>query len=140
AEFFADVRRCLTADGIAVMNAFASDPAAANYRSLVATVRSAFPALVAFSRPATGDELHLNTYLVAMAALRTPAPLRLAAVPEDLRDGLAAAFDNHVTIDAVERGLVVTDEHNIAAILNASEQMAFRRLLVQQLPPQMLVN
>lgn len=140
AEFFADVRRCLTPDGIAVMNAFASDPAAANYRSLAATVRSAFPALVAFSRPATGDELHLNTYLVAMATLRTPAPLRLAAVPEDLRDGLAAALGNHVTIDAVERGLVVTDEHNIAAILNASEQMAFRRLLVQQLPPQMLVN
>jgi hypothetical protein len=96
--------------------------------------------LVAFSRPATGDELHLNTYLVAMATPRTPAPLRIEAVPEDLRDGLAAALDNRTTVDAVENGLVVTDEHNIFAILNASDQMAFRRLLVQQLPPQMLVN
>jgi len=34
----------------------------------------------------------------------------------------------------------VTDEHNVFSLLNADDQMTFRRLLVKQLPPELLVN
>jgi hypothetical protein len=40
----------------------------------------------------------------------------------------------------VDPGLVVSDEHNVFSILNADDQMIFRRMLVEELPPQLLVN
>jgi spermidine synthase len=139
ADFFADLRTCLTPDGVAVMNAFALDRRAANYRSLIATVQSVFPDLVVFRRPSQPDEPNLNTYVVAMSSARAPTSVRIPNVPADLQEGLAAALRNREIVERVE-GVVVTDAHNVFSILNADDQMTFRRLLVKQLPPQMLVN
>ena len=72
ADFFRDLRQCLTPTGVTVMNAFALDRRSANYRSLIATVQSVFPHLVVFRRPNQPDEPNMNTYLVAAAAAPTP--------------------------------------------------------------------
>ena len=140
ADFFRDLQRCLTPDGIAVMNAFALDRDAPNYRSLIATVGSVFPHIVAFRPPASTDEPNLNNYLVAMASPRAPKSIRITDVPPDLQESLAATLRSRNVVTDIDAGLVVTDEHNVFSILNAGDQMTFRRLLVQQLPPQLLVN
>lgn len=140
AEFFGDLRRCLTPDGIAVMNAFALDQDSDNYRSLVATVQSAFPNIDAFRRPTAPGDINLNTFLVAMATPREPVGVPLGQVPEDLREGLIETLQGRRAESPQDPALVITDEHNIFSILNAGDQIAFRRLLVEQLPPEMLVN
>ena len=127
-------------DGVAVMNAFASDRASANYRHILATLRSVFAAVIDFHRPGTQAEPNLNAYLVASMAPRTPGPVRLDGVPEDLRAGLAAAFDSIASGTDAGDAQPVMDEYNIFSILNLADQMAYRRLIVPQLPPQMLVN
>lgn len=140
ADFFADLRRCLKSDGVAVMNAFALDQDALNYRSLVATVQAAFPAIDAFRRPTASGDTNLNTYLVAMASAREPVGVRLDGVPEDLQRGLSETLTGRRREQPQDPALVITDEHNIFSILNAADQLAFRRLLVEQLPPEILVN
>ena len=140
AEFFGDLRKCLTSDGVVVMNAFALDQESDNYRSLVATVQSAFPRIDAFRRPTAPGEINLNTFLVAMGTPREPVGVPLGKVPEDLREGLIATLKGRRTEAPQDPALVVNDEHNIFSILNAPDQLAFRRLLVEELPPEMLVN
>ncbi|MGH6959996.1 MAG: hypothetical protein ACREE7_05895, partial [Dongiaceae bacterium] len=108
--------------------------------SLVATVGTAFPSVTAFGRPATPGEANLNTYLVALPTPREPVSIRLRDVPPDLQEGLAATLRNQAAAEPAAGDLVVTDEYNVFSILNAADQMAFRRMLVQQLPAQMLVN
>jgi spermidine synthase len=140
ADFFRDLRQCLTPTGVTVMNAFALDRRSANYRSLIATVQSVFPHLVVFRRPNQPDEPNMNTYLVAAAAAPTPTSVRIANVPADLQEGIAAALRNREVVARAENGVIVTDAHNVFSILNAADQMILRQLLVQQLPPQMLAN
>jgi spermidine synthase len=140
ADFFRDLRQCLTPDGIAVMNAFALDREALNYRSLIATVGSVFPDIVAFRPPAVTDGPNLNNYLVAMPSPRASKSFRITDVPPDLQESLAATLRSRTVVADIDPSLVVTDEHNVFSILNADDQMTFRRLLVQQLPPQLLVN
>ena len=140
ADFFRDLRQCLTPDGITVMNAFALDREALNYRSLIATVGSAFPDIVAFHPPASDGGPNLNNYLVAMPSSRPSKSFRITDVPPDLQESLAATLRSRAIVEDIDRSLVVTDEHNVFSILNADDQMTFRRLLVQQLPPQLLVN
>lgn len=139
-DFFRDLRQCLTPDGIAVMNAFALDREALNYRSLISTVGSVFPQLIGFRPPAANDEPDLNNYLVAMPSPRAPKSIRITDVPPDLQESLAATLRSRSVVADIDPGLVVTDEHNVFSILNAHDQMIFRRLLVQQLPPLLLVN
>jgi predicted membrane-bound spermidine synthase len=140
ANFFRDLRQCLTPDGIVVMNAFALDRAALNYRSLLATVASAFPHIVAFRPPESEGEPDLNNYLVAMPSPRAPTSIRITDVPPDLQESLAATLRSRAVVTDIDSGLVVTDEHNVFSLLNADDQMIFRRLLVKQLPPELLVN
>jgi SAM-dependent methyltransferase len=139
-DFFRDLRQCLTPDGIAVMNAFALDREALNYRSLIATIGSVFPNIVAFRPPATNDEPDLNNYLIAMPSPRAPKSIRITDVPPDLQESIAATLRSRSVAADIDPGLAVTDEHNVFSILNADDQMIFRRLLVQQLPPLLLVN
>jgi spermidine synthase len=139
-DFFRDLEQCLTPDGVAVMNAFALERRAENYRSLIATVQAAFPHIVAFRRPSEPGRPNLNTYLVASTNARAPTSVRIANVPPDLQEGVAAALRNREIVEGVADGVVVTDEHNVFSILNADDQMTFRQLLVKQLPPEMLVN
>ncbi len=140
ADFFAAVRACMNPDGVAVMNAFASERASANYRHILATLRAVFGAVVDFHRPGTEAEPNLNAYLVASAAPRAPGPVRLDGVPGELRPGLVAVLDSIGTTTDAGDARPVTDEYNIFSILNLADQMAYRRLIVPQLPPQMLVN
>jgi spermidine synthase len=140
ADFFRDLQRCLAPDGVAIMNAFVLDRRSANYRSLIATVQSAFPHIVTFRRPSEPGEPNLNTYLVAAVSSRVPTSVRIANVPPDLQEGLAAALRNREIVERLEEGVIVTDEHNVFSILNAVDQMTFRQLLVKQVPPEMLVN
>jgi hypothetical protein len=66
--------------------------------------------------------------------------VRIANVPADLQEGIAAALRNREVVARAENGVIVTDAHNVFSILNAADQMILRQLLVQQLPPQMLAN
>lgn len=140
AEFFADLRRCLAPGGVAVMNAFALTQDSDNYRSIVATVQSAFARVESFRRPTAPSEINLNTYLVAMAAPVEPSGVTLDSVPPHLRDGLIATLRTRRAEPTADPAFAVADERNIFSILSAGDQMTFRRLLVQQLPPELLVN
>ena len=140
ADFFRDLRQCLTPQGIIVMNAFALDRTAPNYRSLIATVGSVFPYIVAFRPPESAGEPNLNNYLVAMPSEHAPVSTRISDVPPDLQESLAMTLRSRTVVTDIGSGTVITDDHNIFPVLNADDQMTFRRLLVQQLPPDLLVN
>lgn len=140
ADFFADVRRCLAPDGTAVMNAFAAERESANYRHLLATVRSAFTMVADFHRPAGADGPNLNAYIVAATGPRKPMQLALTDVPQDLLPHLVDTLRSLSRVTDAGDAAPVFDEFNIFSILNAADQMMYRRILVQQLPAEMLVN
>jgi hypothetical protein len=71
---------------------------------------------------------------------RAPKSIRITDVPTDLQESLAETLRSRTAVADIDQGLVVTDEHNVFSILNADDQMIFRRMLVQELPPQLLVN
>jgi hypothetical protein len=75
-----------------------------------------------------------------MPSERAPKSTRISDVPPDLQDSLAMTLRSRSVVTDIDSGTVVTDDHNIFPVLNADDQMAFRRLLVQQLPPDLLVN
>ena len=75
-----------------------------------------------------------------MGTPRDPVNVPSGQVPEDLREGLIATLKGRRTEAPQDPALVVTDEHNIFSILNSADQLAFRRLLVEELPSEMLVN
>jgi hypothetical protein len=106
----------------------------------MATVGSVFPDIIAFRPPASADAPNLNNYLVAMPSARAPKSIRITDVPPDLQESLAATLRSRTAVGDVDPGLIVTDAHNVFSILNADDQMIFRRLLVKELPPQLLVN
>ena len=104
-------------------------------------MRSAFPRIVAFRPPTAPGEINLNTFLVAMATPREPVGVPLGQTcRRTCGKCLIATLQAAAPRRRMDPALVVTDEHNIFSILNAPDQLAFRRLLVQELPPEMLVN
>jgi spermidine synthase len=141
-EFFADVRRCLTEGGIAVLNTFAdlSHPAAEAH--LHATIAVELPHLARY-RPRIKATDFVNSFVVASAApLRAPAPVTLDALPPHFEAMLwgMLALPSAPARELAAGGLVVRDAMSAAVHDAARTQMNYRRSVVRQMPAPMLLN
>jgi len=140
-EFFRDLRRCLTEEGVAVFNTFADLERAAAYAHLLVTLHSELPA-IALYRP-DWRAVQLNSFLVASSrALPRPERVTLDDVPAHHADTLWNMLANPRPVDekAMAGGRIVTDALNTAALDFAATRLAFRRSVVEAMPPALLMN
>lgn len=141
-DFFRDLRTCLTADGIAVFNTFADLERPRAYAHLLSTLKAELPHLSLY-RPHLRGARHVNSFIVASAAA-LPAPERLTfdyLVPR-YQDALWRMLSAPVPLSAAlfEGGRVVSDAVNPAAHDLAEVQLRYRKSVVEDLPPVMLLN
>jgi spermidine synthase len=140
-DFFADLKRCLAPDGVAVFNTFADLDHPEPYAHLLATLHAELPHIVLY-RPEwkTGQ---VNSFIVAgKAPLAQPARVTLADVPEHQESALWEMLARPMPLDAkhLAGGRIVTDAHNIAAHAIATSQIQYRRTVIRALPPAFLLN
>ena len=141
-EFFRDLRRCLAEDGVAVFNTFADLQRPESYAHLLATLRAELPE-VALYRPDWTGAVQLNSFLVAAPRpLPRPAKVTLDYVPPRHADTLWTMLAHPRTVDkdALAGGRVVTDALNAVAHDFALTQLAYRRSVVEAMPPALLMN
>ncbi len=136
-EFFRDVARCLTPDGVLVMNARFNSGSNDAVRSFLATVRAALDSVVTYRLPGAND--------FVVATRQAPAAARrfdLDGVPRPMRDFINAAAESGVIVDEnIVRGIEpLTDEHNVFNVLFADAHMAQRLRMSKVLPPNVLIN
>ncbi|MGZ8154707.1 MAG: spermidine synthase [Burkholderiales bacterium] len=141
-EFFADLKRCMAARGVAVFNTFADTSRPASYAHLLVTLKSALPHLALY-RPYANGSTHVNSFIAAAAApLPSPAQVTFDYVPprheRALWDMLAAPTPLAPVL--FEGGRIVTDAVNPAAHEFAQLQLAYRRSVVEGVPATMLLN
>ncbi len=137
AEFFGDLRRCMRTGGALVMNAFLDPLNEEPNRYLFATLASAFQTIYKFRSPVGND------FLVATAA---PVTVKLESITvkapavmlESIRQTLASG--RQVNDEELIPYEAVSDRQNIFSVLYADAEMIFRRSLVRQWPPRVLVN
>jgi spermidine synthase len=141
-EFFRDLRTCLAEGGVAVFNTFADLERPAAYAHFLATLRAELPHIALF-RPNWPGLGQVNSFVVAGAApLSAPVRVTLDYVPEHHNSTLWEMLANPLPPEAVplEGGRIVTDARNAAVHdLNAAK-LAYRRAVVQALPPALLLN
>ena len=141
-DFFQDLRRCLSANGIAVFNTFADLQNPASYAHLLATLRAALPHLALY-RPATPGASHTNSFIVASAQpLATPARVTMDHMPQrhesTLWDMLAAPVALAPAL--FDGGKIITDARNRAALDLAHTQSVYRQTIIGFIPAQFLLN
>jgi len=141
-DFFSDLRRCLSAGGVAVFNTFADLEHPDAYAHLLTTLRTELP-YIALYRPDFAGSTHVNSFIVAGAApLPRPQEVTLDYVPPHHAGRLAEML---MQPQALNRGLlkdgeIVTDARNRALHDIATTQLIYRRSIVQTVPPAFLVN
>ena len=141
-DFFADLRRCLEPDGIAVFNTFADLEHPLAYAHLLATLREELPHMVIY-RPDWPGLPHINSFIVASARpLPAPQQILLDYVPLQHTAALDAMLARPMTLDLglLRDGEIVTDARNRALLDIAEGQIAYRRAVVRSLPAAFLVN
>ena len=141
-DFFRDVARCLREDGVAVFNTFADLDRPGVYADFLATLHMEFPHAVVY-RPDPLGSRHVNSFVVAATRpLPAPAVTSTLQVPgrhaPALRDMLARPLDSRAL--RAGRGQVVTDARNSGTLDIAAAQLAYRRLVIETVPPAFLVN
>ncbi|MBM3357400.1 MAG: hypothetical protein FJY54_06695 [Betaproteobacteria bacterium] len=141
-DFFNDLRRCLTADGIAVFNTFADLALPDAYAHLLATVRAELPHIVLY-RPEWPGSAHVNSFLVASVRPLPPArPVALDHVVPQHAATLAAMLARPQALHRglLEHGEIVTDARNRGVHDIAETQANYRRAMVESLPRAFLLN
>lgn len=141
-EFFRDLKRCLKPDGVAVFNTFANleDPRA--YAHLLATLKSELPH-VALYRPDWPGARYINSFLVAAPAALPPTQrITLDGVPERHAATLWDMLARPRAVDAKlsAGGKIIHDAWNAASLDMAGSQAAFRRGVLENSPPALLMN
>ena len=141
-EFFRDLRSCLAEGGVAVFNTFADLERPASYAHLLATLRSELPEIRLY-RPDWEGAVQLNSFVVAAPhALPSPAKVTLDYVPPRHADTLWSMLASPRRLDeqAMAGGRIVTDALSAGAHDFALTQLAYRRSVVQAMPPALLMN
>jgi spermidine synthase len=140
-DFFADLRTCLTPDGIAVFNTFADLDAPIAYAHFLTTLRAEFPHVVLY-REDERDTRHVNSYVVASAAALKRRPPRLDRVPSRYEADLEKMLANPRQLDRglMAGGQVITDARSTVSDDLARMQMNYRAEVVKNLPAAFLVN
>jgi hypothetical protein len=85
----------------------------------------------------------VNSFVVASAAtLVPPAPVRLRDAPARHAAMLQAMLErpNKLDSDTLRRGAIVTDARSTISLDIADAQMAYRRLVIETVPPAFLLN
>jgi hypothetical protein len=126
---------------VAVFNTFAELTHAAGYAHFLATLRAELPH-VALYRPRS-QSTFVNSFVVAAAQpLAAPAQVTFTYVPPRHVDTLWNMLSAPVplTPELLAGGRIITDAVNPAAHDLARMQLLYRRSVVQQAPPGLLVN
>ena len=140
-EFFNDLRRCLGARGVAVFNTFVDLTNPGAYAHFLVTLRAELPHLALYRPQWQGT--HVNSFVVAaFEPLPQPAQVTFAFVPPRHERGLwnMLSSPTPLTPELFAGGRVVTDALNPAAYDFARMQMVYRRSVVDDAPPALLVN
>jgi spermidine synthase len=141
-DVFADLRRCLAPDGIAVFNTFADLEHPVAYAHLLTTLREELPYLVLY-RPYWLGVAHINSFIVASSRpLPAPQQILLDYVPLQYTATLDNMLARPLSLDLglLRDGEVVTDARNRALLDIAESQLIYRRAVVRSLPAAFLVN
>jgi spermidine synthase len=141
-EFFRDLKNCLADGGVVVFNTFADLEHPQSYAHFLTTLRAELPAITLY-RPDWARAVHLNSFVVAGThALPAPSRVTLDDVPARHADSLWEMLANPHPVhdDAMAGGRVVTDAANAAAHDFATTHLAYRRTVVETMPPALLLN
>jgi len=136
-EFFADLARCMTDDGVMVVNAFFDQEDERPNNRVRATIRSVFRELYEYRSPDGA------AFLAATISERgAPLALQTVEIPPFLRNGFGRAAANVRRIGATDvAGIApITDDHNVFKVLFSDADRRLRRNLADGLPVQFLVN
>lgn len=136
-EFFADLARCLTHNGVVVMNTFYDNESDEPNRRVLATIATAFGVTIEFRSPSGG------TFLVATnTALPSQVVFTERKVPLALVDGIrrTLATGRMVSPSELADAEPFTDQQNSFSFVFARAEMAHRKSWAQGLPPGLLVN
>jgi len=141
-DFFNDLRNCLKPEGVAVFNTFVDLDRPSVYAHFLVTLHAELPEIVVY-RPDAAGSRHVNSFVVASAAtLVPPAPVRLRDAPVRHAATLQAMLErpNKLDSDTLRRGAIITDARNTISLDIADAQMAYRRLVIETVPPAFLLN
>ena len=136
-QFFRDVARCLTREGVLVMNALFETSSDVAVRTLLATVHAALGSVVTYRLPGA------NGFIVATS--HEPATVRrfdVDGVPPPIRALVSAAAESGVVVSADSvRGIQpLTDDGNVVNVLFVDSHVAQRLRVTKSLPPNVLLN
>jgi spermidine synthase len=140
-EFFRDLKNCLADGGVVVFNTFADLEHPLSYAHFLATLHAELPAMALY-RPDWARAVHLNSFVVAGAhALPAPARVTLDDVPAGYAESLWEMLASpRPADDAMAGGRIVTDAVSAATHDFATTQLAYRRTVVEAMPPALLLN
>jgi len=140
-DFFADLRRCLTPNGVAVFNTFADLDLPIAYAHFLTTLRAEFASVLLY-RDDDRRARHVNSFVVASAAALESARPTLTDIPADYAAQLETLYANPRQLDRAltAGGQVITDAGSAVAADLARMQMSYRREVVKHLPAAFLVN
>lgn len=142
-EFFSDVRRCLTQDGITIFNTFAATAHLDDYDHIVRTLGRVFPHIRMYHDGLEDGKPAISIYLAAFQR-EDETQLRLPPdpVPAAIQPTLARVFSGEREIDwsRVEKAEILRDEFNRFSLLNLESDEFFREAILLTLPPEFLVN
>lgn len=141
-EFFRNLKHCLAPRGVAVFNTFADLERPRVYAHFLATLKSELPH-IALYRPDWRDAVHINSFVVAAVEPLPPAQrVTLDSVPAQHERALWEMLARPRSLDAelLAGGRIVTDARNFAAHDSAQSQLAYRRFVVEAVPPALLLN
>lgn len=141
-ESFRDLKRCLAPRGVAVFNTFSDLERPRAYAHFLATLRSELPH-IALYRPGWANAVHVNSFVVAAPEpLPSPQRVTLDSVPAHHESTLweMLARPRGLEQELLAGGRIVTDARNPAAHDLAQSQLAYRRFVVEAMPPALLLN
>lgn len=140
-DFFADLRHCLTPNGVAVFNTFADLDLPVAYAHLLTTLRAEFDHVLLY-RDEDRDARHVNSFVVASAATLQAVAPRMDDVPSTYAAQLEQLYAHPRQLDRslTAGGQVITDARSAVAADLARMQMNYRREVVKNLPAAFLVN
>ncbi|KAF0191671.1 MAG: Uncharacterized protein FD165_1394 [Gammaproteobacteria bacterium] len=142
-NFFADMRQCLQHDGVIVINAFTvPEHFKASYH-MFKTLRSVFRHLLVFHDDIQKRDEPMHLFMVATDREAVGnISISVGGVPPGLLKDLQRIFAAPRPLDAaiLAQATAVTDELNIFPLLNLDIYMAYRRKLLEIIPPAYLVN
>jgi spermidine synthase len=140
-DFFADLRRCLTGQGVVVFNTFADLQFTAGYAHFLATLRAEFPFVTLYRQDEPGAR-HLNSFVVAAVDVRTARGVSIKDVPAQYAQELTRMLSRPRQLDPalLAGGQVITDARSAAARDIARTQMGYRSQVARDLPAAFLLN